>query len=60
MTDPLGKFLANMNAQMANYLAQTLNMAIHDGIISEEQALAIIPLTSEERTDGSDGPIPMQ
>jgi hypothetical protein len=58
MTDPMGNFVARMNQQMDSYLAECLNMAIHDGIISEEQANAILPLPRESRTDGRDGPLP--
>lgn len=42
----------------ANQLIEILNMAITDGIITEDQARAIIPLPQQSRNDGRSGPIP--
>lgn len=40
-----------------DFLREVLNMAIHGGIISEEQARAIMPLATQSRTDGREGPL---
>lgn len=56
-TDPISKMVEHMDRHMTQYLVEVLNMAIHDGIITEDQARAVLPLPKESRDDGRTGPL---